>query len=280
MRAVVRTHGPALARPVEFVRSIGHDLRRSRRLAAEIGKRDIRRQYREALFGPAAVLLTPLVMTGVALGFRRTGILNVTSESTPYALFVLTGVILWITFVDAMYAPIYGLLADQRLVARANAPPEAIVLGKFGPQLVNLLARATLLVLALLGYGMQIPATALLAPIGVLTLAALGTAFGLLIAPINLIYRDLAAVLGTVTTLWFFFSPVYFPAPSSGPIGALMDLNPITPILSDTRSMILAGTLPGVWHSVLIVFGTLLFLVVSWFYTRVVLSVAIEQGNE
>jgi lipopolysaccharide transport system permease protein len=278
--AVVRTHEPPLARPAEFVQGVWRDLRRSPPLAVEMAKRDIRKQYRQSLFGPAVVLFTPLVMTAVALGFRRTGILNVDSTGTPYALFVLVGVILWITFVEALNAPIYGFLAEQRLLARTSAPPEAIVLGKLGALFFNALIRAVLLMIAIAWYRISIPATVLLAPIGLLSLAALGTAVGILIAPINLLYRDISSVLATVTTFWFFFSPVYFPAPAGGTIGAIMRLNPVTPILSDTRSLILTGVVANPLSSLGVTLAAGLLLVICWLYARIVLGVALEQVNE
>lgn len=280
MSTVVRTHEPPLARPREFLRGVWRDVRRSRPLAVEMARRDIRSQYRQSLVGPAGVLLPPCAMTAVALGFRHAGILNVDSAAIPYALFVLVGTILWTTFLDALTAPIYGLLAEQRLLARTSASPESIVLGKLGQVLFNIVIKAMLLTIALVWYGLKVPVTAVLAPVGVLSLAALGTAVGLVLAPINLLYRDISRILAIITTFWFFFSPVYFPAPSVGAIGTIMRINPVTPLLSDTRSLVLTGSLASPLHSLSVTLGACLLLVLGWLYMRVVLRVAIEQVNE
>jgi len=280
MRTVIRTHEPPLARPAEFFRSVWRDLRRSLPLAVEIARRDIRGQYRSSLLGPTVIVLSPLAITAVAIGFRRSGILNVDFISVPYPLFVLVGVVLWTTLLDAMNAPIHGFMAEQRLLARTNAPPEAIVLGKLGTVFLNILARGTVLLLVIVWYRVPIPATAVLAPVGLLSLASLGMSIGLVIAPINLLYRDISWMLITVTTIWFFFSPVYFPAPSAGAIGAIMRLNPITPVLSDTRSLILTGAVTSLSRSLLITLSAFLSVVVCWLYVRVALAVAMEQVNE
>jgi lipopolysaccharide transport system permease protein len=280
MRTVVRTHEPPLARPVEFLGSVWRDLRRSRPLASEIAKRDIRTQYRHSLLGPVAVLLFPLALTALAVGFHRSGILRVDTASVPYALSVLVGVILWTTFIEALNAPLYGLVAELRLLARTTAPPEAVVLGKLGPLCLNLLLKLLLVAAALLWYRMPIPLAAALAPIGILGLFVLGTAIGLLIAPLNLLYRNISWILGTVTTLWFFFSPVYFPAPASGPVSVIMNLNPVTPLLADTRSLLLTGVAATPIRSALTLLAACLLLVISWFYARIVLWVAVEQVNE
>ena len=174
MRTVVHTHEPPLARPAEFFDKVWRDLRRSRPLASEIAKRDIRTQYRHSLLGPTAVLLLPLALTALAVGFHRSGILRVDTATDPYVLYVLVGVVLWTSFIEALNAPSYGLLSELRLLSRTTAPPEAIVLGKLGPVFVNLLLKLLLVAAALLWYRMPIPISAALAPIGILGLVRAG----------------------------------------------------------------------------------------------------------
>jgi len=262
------------------VRTAWFDLRRSRSLALEMAKRDIRGQYRQTLFGAAVVALPPLAMTAVALGFRHAGILSVDSLSIPYGLFVLVGVVLWTTFLDALNAPIYGLLAEQRLLARTSSPLEAVILGKLGQVFFNLGIRVALLGAAIVWYGATVPPTIVLAPFGLVGLIALGTAIGLLLAPLNLLYRDVSKLLVTVTTFWLFVSPVYFPAPAIGAIRTIMDLNPVTPLLSATRTLALTGRLTDPVHAITVALGTLLLLALCWVYVRVALPVAIEQFND
>jgi homopolymeric O-antigen transport system permease protein len=280
LNPVVRTPEPPLARPCQFAHTAWLDIRRSRPLALEMAKRDIRSQYRQTMFGAAVVVLPPLAMTAVALGFRRAGILIVDSLAIPYGLFALFGVILWTTFLDALNAPIHGLLAEQRLLARTNSPPEAVILGKLGHVVFNLGIRTVVLAAAIVWYGATVPATIIFAPLGLLALIALGTAIGLLLAPLNIIYRDVSKLVVTITTFWLFFSPVYFPAPAIGTIGTMMNLNPVTPLLSGTRALALTGNVTDPVHGISVALGTLLLLVFGWVYVRVALPVAIEQTSD
>ena len=278
MSLVVRTSEPPFARPREFLHTAWFDLRRSRVLALQLAKRDIRSQYRQTLFGAAVVVLPPLAMTAVGLGFRRAGILSVDSQAIPYGLFVFLGVILWTTFLDALNAPIQGLLAEQRLLARMGSPPEAIILGKLGHVFFNLSIRMVLLAGAMAWYRAGVPATILIAPFGILGLIALGTTIGLLLAPLNLVYRDVSRVLLTLTTFWLFVSPVFFPAPEQGALGTIMRLNPVTPLLSGARALALTGDVGDPVRGVAVAVGTVLLLFLSWIYVRAALPVAIEQA--
>jgi lipopolysaccharide transport system permease protein len=280
MGTVIRSYEPPLARPAEFAAGAWRDLRHSYPLALEIAKRDLRRQYRHSLLGPTAVLLLPLALTVLALGFHRSGILQVESVNVPYALYVLAGVILWITFVEALNAPVSGLVSELRVLTRTTAPPEAIVLGKLGPIVFNLLVKLLLLAVGFYWYRIPVHAAALLAGIGIIGLFVLGTAIGLVIAPLNLLYNDISWILGTATTVWFFFSPVYFPVSAAGPVGMMMRLNPITPLLADTRSLLLTGVAVTPVRSALILLAAFLLLVFSWFYARIVFRVAMEQLND
>jgi lipopolysaccharide transport system permease protein len=280
MTTVVRTHEPPLARPGAFVRSIWRDLRRSRPLATEMARRDIRNHYRLSLIGPVGVVLPPVAMTLVGLGFQQAGILKVESTAIPYGLFVLVGTILWTSFVEALMAPMYGLLAEQRLLARTTATAESIVLGKLAHVLFNVGIKAMLLIAALVWYRFAVPVTAVLALAGVLTLTALGTAIGLALAPVNLLYRDISRLLAVATAFWLVFSPVYFPPPPGSSIGAIMRANPVTPILSGTRSLLLTGHIADPGWTALVGVAAFVALAVSWFFVRIVLRVAIEQANE
>jgi lipopolysaccharide transport system permease protein len=244
-----------------------------------MAKRDIRGQYRQSLLGPLLVVLPPLAMVGVGLGFRRAGILSVDSLGVPYGLFVLFGVMLWTTFLEALHSPIQGFLAEQRLLARTSCPPEAIVLGKLGPVLFNFGVKAVVLAMAVLWYRARIPGTLLLAPFGLVGLVALGTAVGVFLAPINLIYRDVSRILMALTTFWFFLSPVYFPAPSGGGIGTIMRINPVTPLLSTTRDLALTGVVTYPVELALVTVATVLLVGLAWIYVRVALPIAIEQSN-
>jgi lipopolysaccharide transport system permease protein len=280
MWTVVRTHASPLARPVEFFLSALSDLRRSRQLATEIAKRDMRRQYYYSPLGAVGVLVFPLLLTALALGFHRSGILAVDSPAVPYALYVLVGVVLWTTFIEALNVPLFGLLSELRLLARTTAPPEAIILGKLGSVVMNLLLKLALIAGAFLWYRIPLPPAAAFAPVGLLGLVLLGAAIGLLIAPLNFIYRDFTWVFGAASTVWFFFSPVYFPTPATGAVSVIMNLNPVTPLLTDTRSLLLTGTVVTPIHSILVAIGAVPILMAAWFCTRIVLSVAMEQVNE
>lgn len=277
-RSITRTAGSPDLRPLEFLRSVWEGLVGARALAFEIAKRDLRTRYRDSLFGGATVVLPPLVLTAAATQFRREGILHV-DTAVPYWHFVLVGSLLWTTLLDAVHAPIYGLQAEQRLLARTSAPPEAVMAGKLAAVFVNFVVRAGLVLAVLLWDGAPIPWTSALALLGSGAIIGVGATAGFLLAPVNLVYKDLAALLPPATTLWFFLSPVCVPSAGDGIAGTLMALNPVTPLLAVTRGLILpaAAVPPGPAVAVGAAAGVM--VVLAWWFVRVTLPVAIEHGS-
>ena len=279
-RAVVRTAESPLARPLDFAHRAWYDLQRSWTLAVEMARRDIRNQHRQSLLGAAGVVLPVVVMTGAAIGFRRAGLLTVDGLALPYGLFVLSGVVLWITFVEALHAPIQGLLAEQRILSRTSAPAEGVILAKLGQVLFHAVLRLVILAGAVVWYEVSVPGTVILAPFGLVSLIALGAACGLVLAPVNLIYRDVSRMLVAITTVWFFLSPVYFPPPPEGAIAAVMRMNPVTPLLADTRALALTGRIADPLYGLFAVLMTGVLLIAAWIWFRVSLPIALERGGD
>jgi ABC-type polysaccharide/polyol phosphate export permease len=79
-----------------------------------------------------------------------------------------------------------------------------------------------------------------------LALVALAFGTGLLLATVNVQYRDVGQLFGLVVQLWFFASPVAY-ASSLVPGGwqYVFHLNPIFAILDGLRWALLAGPAPG-----------------------------------
>jgi lipopolysaccharide transport system permease protein len=245
-----------------------------------MARRDIRNQHRQSLLGAAGVVLPVLVITGAAIGFRRAGILAVDGLAIPYSLFVLSGVILWTAFVEALHAPIQGLLAEQRVLARTSAPAEGVILAKLGQVLFHAVLRLVILAGAVVWYDIPVPGTVILAPFGLFGLIAFGASCGLVLAPVNLIYRDISRMLVAITTVWFFLSPVYFPSPAEGVLGIAMRLNPVTPLLADTRALALTGHIADPVYGLFAVLMTGVLLIAGWIWFRVSLPIALERGGD
>jgi len=236
--------------PGDLLRQMLRDIVRSRHMVWEMLKRDLTCQYRQSVLGALLPLLPALTTTAWAILFRSAHLINVGRTTVPYPLFVLTGMTIWVAFLEAIDAPIQGVLSEQGLLSKSSIPPEAITFARLGQVCLNFLTKAMVVALGAAIYRIHIPWTAAFAPMGVLFIVALGAAIGLILAPLNLIYRDISKALPVITTFWFFLTPIIFVAPAPGLASVIMEhMNPVTPLLLATRNLIFPGGNETLWRA-------------------------------
>ncbi|HEY7413330.1 MAG TPA: ABC transporter permease [Vicinamibacteria bacterium] len=279
MSEVVYTPDSRLRRPRELLREMLADLLSSRELARRLFLRDLRVQYRRSLLGAAWLFIPAVAAAAILTLATRARILNVGATAVPYPVFVVLGMTLWQTFLDALNGPMLALSAESRLLARFNVAPEAIVLSKLGEAVVNCGVRSLLAALLFAWYGVPVGWTAPFALLGVLALVCLGAAAGLILAPLGALYQDVAKSLPIVTSVWFFVTPVVYPVPPPGPFGTLVQLNPVTPLLVTARELA-SGSAPTMLAAFLAVAAlALALLAAGWLVYRVSMPIVLERAR-
>jgi lipopolysaccharide transport system permease protein len=272
--------GCKLISPAEFIRRFARDFMRSRHVVREMFRRDLTSQYRQTLLGFLLSILPALTITAWAILFRSAHLINVGSTTVPYPFFVLCGMMIWSAFLDAIDAPIQGVLSEQALLSKSSIPPEAVTFARLGQVFVNFAAKAVMVGIAAALYRIHAPWTIVFAPVGVALVVALGTGLGLVLAPINLIYRDVSKVLPVITTFWFFLTPIVFVSPRQGVASLVMEeLNPVTRILVSTRNLMLPGTAgppEALWGAAIFAIGLLCFGLV---FHRIAMPIVIDRAN-
>jgi lipopolysaccharide transport system permease protein len=259
---------------------MAYDMWRSRHLAREIFARDIAREYRQSLLGVLLAFLPALVIAAWATMIEHARIITLPKDmELPYAPFVLISLMLWQTFVESINAPIVGLRGELATIARSSVPSEAIILAKFAEILFGFLIKLVLIAIAMLWF--QIPCTIsiLLAPLTLLLLILFGMGIGLVLAPLNVFYRDVGAAIAPVTTFWLFLTPVIVPVPREGWASWIVRINPVTPLLSATRELLTTGiiTMP-IGLSIMVVVSIIIFLFGCIFF-RSTLPLVLDQAN-
>jgi lipopolysaccharide transport system permease protein len=254
------------------------DVWSARGLAWRLLHRDISAKYRQSLLGYIWAVVPPLAVT---LSFTLAGqaaILNIADVSLPYPVFALVGTVLWQTFADAVFGPIKAVSSAKSLLARIRFPHEAIVLAKMGEVAFNLLIRLVLILAVLWLYGIAWSPGMLLAPLAIGILILLGTAIGMLLAPLGGLYSDVEMTLALFMSFWFFVTPVmYEQAAAHSVIGALNTFNPVSPALVSGRQL-LTGVAISDWAGLATTGSISLVLILgSWMVYRRSLIYMIER---
>jgi lipopolysaccharide transport system permease protein len=255
------------------------DLKACRELAWRLTVRDISAQYRQSLLGFVWAFLPPIVMAAGFTLARDAQVINIGPTSLPYPAYVMFSMTLWQTFVEALNGPILALTNARGLISRIKFPGEAIILAQWGGIAFNFGIKLILIVGLFVWFQMPVTWAALLAPGALIVLVALGTCLGLLLAPLNMLYQDVARGLSVITGFWVFLTPVVYAVPSGGTFGTIVRLNPVTPLLVTTRELATTGIVSdpqGFW---VVSMMTLVGLMLAWVMYRIALPFVIERAS-
>jgi len=273
----VYTPDSSLSDPREMVRSMIRDLVGSRELAWRLAVRDIRAQYRQAYLGILWAFIVPLANAATWIFLSRTGVVAVGETSLPYPVYVLTGTMLWAILMDAMNAPLLQTTAARGMLAKLNFPREALLVSGVYQTLFNAAIKIALLAAALIFMGINPGTSLVLFPLGVLSLVLVGTALGLLITPVGMLYTDVGRGLPLLMQFLIYLSPVVFPMPEAGLAAAVFQANPLTPLLLTTRDWLTGFEPQYLGYFLVVNAGATLLLLLVWVAYRLAMPILIER---
>ncbi|MBW4647116.1 MAG: ABC transporter permease [Kastovskya adunca ATA6-11-RM4] len=253
------------------------DLLASRELAWRLMVRDISAQYRQSFLGIAWAFIPPIVLAAGFTLASNANIINVGATDIPYPAYVVFSTALWQTFVEALNGPVQAVTAAKSMLARINFPREALILAKLGEVAFNFAIKLILIIGLFIWFQVPVTWTVILAPVALIHLVLLGTLFGILLAPLGVLYQDVSKGLTMVTGFWLFLTPVVYPVPTGGAFKFLVQHNPVTPLLVTTRELATTGVLteaPGFWVVSALTFVGLLL---TWIAFRLAMPFVIER---
>ena len=237
-----------------------------RSLLLALVRRDVKLKYKNMMFGVAWAIFQPL-LTMLMFTFFFGRIVKLPSENVPYPVFALSGLILWQFFARALsdgstslvsFGGMLGKVYFPRLIAPLTGIASASI--DFGFSFVVLLA-----VMAF--YGVYPGPGIILVPVFLLAATVIALSVSLWLSALDSLYRDVRIVLGFVTQLWFYATPIVYPTTLVPTGWFLYKLNPMLPIIQGFRHVIVGTTttpdvLPSLISSTLVLLllaGGLLF---------------------
>lgn len=228
-------------------------------------KRDFKLRYRSSVFGFAWSFLNPLsfmlVMWFVFTTIFPSGIPN-------YPVFLLCGLLPWRFFQVATSQSLQSIVANSPLVSKVYFPRQILVLSTTLANLAGTIIEFTILFPLMFAYGVPITPVALTFPILLAYEFVLVYATSLVLSALFVFYRDLMHLWEVVLNLLVWAAPIMYPL-SFVPKNFLPSylLNPIVPLITSFREVLLYGQFPSsltllqmaLGLSVVVVIGTFVF---------------------
>lgn len=214
-------------------------------------KREVRQRYKGSLLGVAWTLMNPVVVVitySVVFSF-----LFPVQNIRYYPLFLFTALTAWTFFFGGIQMAASSLVSNANLVKKVRFPREIVPAAAITANAVTAGAMMAIALPLCLLLSSASPAPLVLLPVLLVALAALTLGLGLILAAINVYFRDVEHILGALGMPWFFLTPIFYtlkslPESLQGRprlLNVLYYGNPATPYVSSFRSIVFDGHWPS-----------------------------------
>jgi lipopolysaccharide transport system permease protein len=218
------------------------DLWRYRDLVTLFVRRDFVAQFKQTILGPAWFVLQPLlttIMFTVVFG----NIAKLDTDGLPKILFYMSGNILWLYFSTCLTSTSNTFAGNAHLFGKVYFPRLAVPVAVVISQILRLALQFVFFLGFWVVYALFTDADihftphALLLPLLVVIMAALGLGCGILISAVTTKYRDLQYLVQFGVQLAMYTTTTIFPlsAIKGGNARYFILANPMTPIIETFR---------------------------------------------
>lgn len=212
------------------------DLWRYRELFYFLAWRDVKIRYKQTALGIAWAVLQPLMtMVVFTLLFGKLG--NLPNDGIPYPVFYFAALLPWTYFSATLVNSGNSLVVNANLLTKVYFPRMILPSSAAVSGLVDFGVGFVLLLGIMAYYGIVPGSGLLLWPLLLMHLFALALGVSMILAALNVKYRDVKYTLPFLVQLWLFATPVIYPT-SMIPeqYRPLLALNPLTGIIDAFRS--------------------------------------------
>ena len=201
--------------------------------------RDIKVRYKQTVLGGLWAILQPF-MNMIVFTIFFGHLAKVPSDGLPYPIFVYTALLPWQFFSSGIGSSGNSLVANSHLISKVYFPRMIIPAASLGAGCLDFLIAFGMLILMMVYYGIFPGVGILLFPflMVLVTVAALGV--GMILAALNVAYRDFRYVIPFLVQFWLFATPVIYPV-SIVPVQWrwVINLNPMAGLITGIRSSLL-----------------------------------------
>ncbi|NDE04713.1 MAG: ABC transporter permease, partial [Flavobacteriia bacterium] len=208
--------------------------------------RDLKVRYKQTYIGAAWAIFQPFI-TMVVFSVFFGGLAKIPSDGVPYPIFVYVGLLFWQFFSSALSDTSNTLISNQSIITKVYFPRLILPISSVLTKLVDF-AIASLILIGLMFYYGYMPHISgfLIMPLLLLISFMASVGGGLVLASVNVKYRDIRYALPFFIQILLFVTPVIYPASIAGAYSKLLALNPMMGVIQNARAAML-GTTPINW---------------------------------
>jgi ABC-2 type transport system permease protein len=205
-KVIIRSSEP----PRLHWRSRLRELRMVREVLLNIVRKELKVKYTSSVFGAVWSMINPLVFLGV---FTLVFTVVLDNPVPHFPVYLLSGLLAWNLYSTSLSSAVRSVIDNANLVKKVYFPREVLPLASIGSALVDFAIQGVVLVLFMLAFRYPIhPENLVLLPLAIAALLLFTCAMSLLVAAINVHYRDTQHLLALLLLVWFWLTPVVYPS--------------------------------------------------------------------
>jgi len=206
--------------------------------------REIRVRYKQSIIGGLWAVLQPLALMVIfTLVFSR--LAHVPSDGIPYPVFSYSALVFWTFFATSLSFAVPSLVNNMNLVTKIYFPREILPISSVGAAFFDMCIACVIFVGLMFFYRVPVSASILWLPLLLLVQVLLTLGVVLILAAVNVYFRDVRFVLPLLTQVWMYASPViYSTTLIPERFRMLYMLNPMSGLIDSYRRVILLDQPP------------------------------------
>jgi lipopolysaccharide transport system permease protein len=244
-----------------------------RELIRNLVIRDLKVRYRNSVLGIAWSWANPLLMMLV-----YTMVFNFLADHSDlprFHIFVLCALLPWNFFSASVGGATTSIVGNGHLIKKVYFPREILPISIVLSNLVNFIIALPVFFVLAFASGAPVTAWVLLLPIPILVQLAFSMGICLILATLDVFYRDTQIIIEVLMMAWFFVTPIFYPI-TQVPLEAhvlgitfnaqlwLRRLNPMASIIAAYRDLLYRGAPTGLDFMLRTAATALIVLVVGY----------------
>lgn len=218
-------------------------------LLVQLVEKDIKLKYRRSFLGYLWSVLNPLLtMVIMVVVFQHMFRFSIDN----YPAYVISGQVCFNFLSEATNQAIWSITGNAALLKKTYVPKYIFTFAKVTSSCVNLMFSLGALLIVFIVCKVPLSAHMLLLPLVLLQLYGFCLGVGLLLAAVNVFFRDIQYIYGAFLTAWMYMTPLFYPMdqlPESVQ-WFIKHFNPLYFYVGQFRDIMIYQRLPGVAISV------------------------------
>lgn len=225
--------------------------RRNRILLKELTKTDFKLRYQGSVLGYLWALLRPMMLFAI-LYFVFTKIFRFGDDIPHYAVYLLTGVVLWNFFMESTNQGIQAIVGRGDLIRKVSFPKWIVVVSATATAMINFgINLGVIIIFALINGVAPSFGWIMILPF-VVELYLLSLGLSMLLGTVNVKYRDISSIWEVLMQAVFYTVPIIYPISfvidnGSVLLAKIIMLNPIAQVIQDIRYWLITRNAVRTW---------------------------------